>query len=522
MRDDEGVRDETQVKQHGAPPPPPPPPRRPLFRGPERPLSAGAVAKREGTMGKRNARALEEPRQRVLLVQPPSTHRNFLYQTISSPPLGLCSLASFLIKHGVDARIVDIDFSSTGAYRRILRDFRPSIVGFTSAAANFGRVRELASLAKKAGARCVLGGPYPATSPLEAMRASGIGAVVLGDGEPALLALCRTGDWGKVKGLALMSGGRMRLTPPAARVSDLDALGFPDRRLIDASAYSETDDYGRKVTRIMASRGCPYSCSFCQNPVVMGPRWRHRSVGNVIEELRDVLSLGYTYVWMMDYIFGLDVKWLAEFADRMEESGLSRRIAWSCQRRVDLTDGRTLALLKRAGCTDVSFGVESGSERILKLMSKGITPERARRAVSLAKRSGFRVTISVMIGYPGETAQDLEETRRFLMESEADTVSILLFVPFEGTAAHGQAKAAGMDVSSTGPVRGWSNDRVIRGNGILSAKELEDFRLGTYKRFYARPARLARRVLELARTPRLLLPKMRRFLELAAAGRKKG
>jgi anaerobic magnesium-protoporphyrin IX monomethyl ester cyclase len=228
------------------------------------------------------------------------------------------------------------------------------------------------------------------------------------------------------------AGGATAPSPPRPLTDDLDALPFPARDLLPNAAYISHGRrrYGYAVTTVMASRGCPFACEFCSN-VVFGGSCRERSPARVVDEIEQALALGYDRIAFADDVFTLRASRVAAMCDEIERRGL--RFAWECLARVDGIDGPTAARMRRAGCRTVFFGIESGSDEVLRLMRKGITTAQARRAVWAAHDAGLEAGAFFILCYPGETDDTVLETLRFAASLPLDYLGLSMPYPLPGT-----------------------------------------------------------------------------------------
>ncbi len=180
----------------------------------------------------------------------------------------------------------------------------------------------------------------------------------------------------------------------------------------------------------MSSRGCPFACEFCSN-VVFGGSYRERSPSSVVDEVEQALALGYDRIAFADDVFTMRRERVAAVCDEIERRGL--RFAWECLARVDGIDRATAEAMRRAGCRTVFFGIESGSDPILRLMSKGITAAQARKAVWAAHEAGLEVGAFFILCYPGETDETVLETLRFAASLPLDYLGLSMPYPLPGT-----------------------------------------------------------------------------------------
>ncbi len=238
--------------------------------------------------------------------------------------------------------------------------------------------------------------------------------------------VCRPGA--AASGEAALAGA-----PPRPFARDLDAIPFPARDLLPNPAYIRFGrrSYGYSITTVMSTRGCPFRCEFCSN-VVFGDSYRERSAANVVDEVEEALALGYERISFADDVFTLNARRVLEICREIERRGL--RFAWECLGRVDVFDRDTALAMRRAGCFRVFFGIESGNDRILKLMDKRITTAQARSAVETAHAAGLEVGAFFILCYPGETDDTVLDTLRFAASLPLDYVGLTMPYPLPGTA----------------------------------------------------------------------------------------
>jgi radical SAM superfamily enzyme YgiQ (UPF0313 family) len=275
-----------------------------------------------------------------------------------------------------------------------------------------------------------------------------------GEGEtalPRLLAVLDGPRRPEPAGLETLSGvlrrGAAGPVEPALEV-ELDALPLPAWDLMPPAAYPEAPQgtffRRRPIAPMLFTRGCPYSCAFCAGPEISGRRLRRRSLDSIFAELELLRTeYGVRELHILDDNFTLDRTLTAGFCERLLSKGID--LTWGCPNgvRLDSLDAATLRLMKRAGCYYVSVGIESGSERVLRAMGKGLTLETVRAQVSLARSVGLEVNGFFILGYPGETEEEIRATIRFSLELELHRAMFFSFLPLPGTPAWRELEAAG-------------------------------------------------------------------------------
>jgi anaerobic magnesium-protoporphyrin IX monomethyl ester cyclase len=368
------------------------------------------------------------------------------------PPLGLGYIAARLKENGITVDIVDCTFLDEGEALKRVRRSSPEIIGIQSMFSVKRKALEFARLLRGDCKLLIGGGPLPTSNPSEFLQDFDV--VVMGEGEETMLELVccfeKGSDLSNIRGIAYKENGHVRITPRREFIKDIDGIPFPARELFANSAYKDYHmrRFGYTITPVMTSRGCPYNCDFCSRPV-FGETYRARSPRNVVDEIEEVISLGYDRIWFADDCFTLGRSRLMEICDEMIRRRL--RIGWECLSRVDSVDGEVMEKMKRAGCMRVFFGIESGNDSILALMKKKATIEQARKAVCLAKLSAIEVGAFFIVGYPGETDETILDTVRFASSLPLDYLSFTLPYPIPGTPLYERVKDRMLDVEWESP-----------------------------------------------------------------------
>ena len=233
-------------------------------------------------------------------------------------------------------------------------------------------------------------------------------------------------------------GGELELDPTILAVEELDALPLPAHHLFISPRYRVFHPTGVKARWrwgfLLSSRGCPYPCIYC-SPTLRNShtdRCRVRSTDSVLEELQHLSALGCTLMHFKDDVFTLNRARVVELCEAI--LGLGLKINWTVQTRPDLVDAGLLRLMKRAGCVTVGLGVESGSQRVLDRLRKQLQVEDVRRAFALAREAGLLTVGFFMLGNPGETEQDIQQTHRLLLEVAPDIIQVAFFTAYPGAA----------------------------------------------------------------------------------------
>ena len=355
------------------------------------------------------------------------------------PSLGLAYLAASLRREGISVRQIDHTFMERREVLAEVDRLAPAVVGvycmITMQDEAFSLADDL-----RGKALTVVGGPYPSGEQEPFLDRFDL--VAVGEGEETIVDIVRhleARDFENVRGLVFKRDGEIVRTPGRVATKDMSALPLPYRGDLPNAQYI---DYWKRhwkeaTTPLMASRGCPFRCEFCHKPV-FGDLFRSRPVESVIEEMRQIVELGYDHIWMSDDLFTLNYKRTFELCEAIEKANLP--LTWECLSRVTHVDYELFAQMRRAGCTRVFFGIESGDEGVLKQMSKGITPEQSRAAVEACVKAGIKAAGFFMVGYLGETNDSLVRSINFSSELPLDYVSYTIAYPLPGTKFYSKVK----------------------------------------------------------------------------------
>jgi anaerobic magnesium-protoporphyrin IX monomethyl ester cyclase len=355
------------------------------------------------------------------------------------PPLGLTYLAAVLEQDNHEIKIIDCPARNFDheQLKKELTSFAPDIVGITSLTPTIQSAYQCARVVKEAApnAQTIIGGPHASFLDKEVLsEESAFDMVVRGEGELTLQEIAKSPtdikSLSKVAGITLRNEtGEIVRTPNRAFIQNLDELPFPAYKYIDLEDYRL---FGKLHMPMMTSRGCLFQCSFCVSSRMWGGRYRARtpkSVADELEWLRD--NQGADGVQFHDDILTPEVKRIIDICNEI----IARKInlPWGCQARVDQISEEVLDKLRKAGCNEVSFGIESGCQKILDAVKKKTSIGQNERAIKMAKQAGIFVAVTVLIGYPGETKEDVKETLDLLRRSEPDDIWLCIATPYPGT-----------------------------------------------------------------------------------------
>ena len=370
---------------------------------------------------------------RILLINP-----FYPISETPSPPLGLSYLAGALSRAGVEVKILDLVVFpySRSRLKSLIEAFKPALAGLTAVTMTFDNamavVRDLKEI--DPDLLTVMGGPHVSFCAGETLENHPeLDVIAIGEGERTIVDLCRTVDDGldpaEVRGIVYRRGAEICHTDPAKPIENLDDLPLPDRGLLPLGRYRALN----MPISITTSRGCPFKCIFCVGRKMVGARVRYRSPVKVVDELQYLDTLNFPQVNIADDLFTANKKHCLGVCNEIINRGL--KLTWTSFARVDTVSDDVLIKMKAAGCTAVSFGIESANPGILKTIKKGITLDQVEAAVGMCQRAGITPFASFILGLPGETPETIKETMDFgeRLKHQGLAFGFHLLAPFPGT-----------------------------------------------------------------------------------------
>ena len=373
-----------------------------------------------------------------------------------SAPLGTLYAAAHLRSRGHDVALFDAMLAESDAEWSLALDrARPRIAVLYEDSFNYLskmcllRMRD-AALRMIAAARVrgcvVLVSGSDATDHPEVYLGAGARAVIRGEGEITLAnvvdAVVKGDPIDGITGIASVRGGLVHATGARPFMRDLDQLPWPAWDLVDVDRYRRIwrRRHGYFAMNVATTRGCPFHCNWCAKPIY-GQRYAVRTVANVVAEIGWLKRMfAPDRLSIVDDVFGLQPGWIDEFAAEVERG--RARTAFRCLMRADQLDGDVVRALAAAGCRMVWIGAESGSQRVLDAMEKGVTVEQIRRAVRALRGAGIEVGMFLQFGYPGETWEDVERTLALVRDAAPDDIGVSVSYPLPGTRFHERVRAA--------------------------------------------------------------------------------
>ena len=370
----------------------------------------------------------------IALINPPFYEKStyyFSFNRAKYPNPSFVYLGGYLESKNIPFEIIDAKFEDINIPQIIERliNLKPRIIGLTSTTTEIDYVNSIIREIKNnfPDSFVVIGGVHATALPFETISANqDIDALIAGEGEYVLEKLSTVKNLQKVlpdiPGIYFRKNGSIQHTPPQALGDNLYDYGKAAFHL-----WKKAEKYF-----VFTYRGCPFTCSFCFR--AFGKRSRQRNPEDVLSELEYIANNApQSELSILDATFGLHRSYTQKILGEMIRRGLNKKLKWSCSTRVDVSDREFFQLMKDAGCVTVSFGIESGSNRILKSTGKNITIDRCMRAVREAQSVGLKTTGYYIFGHIEETRKEAEETLNLIWKMNCNEIAVGVMVPWPGT-----------------------------------------------------------------------------------------
>ncbi len=451
-------------------------------------------------------------RLKVLLIKPYNLSDHI------QPSLGLGYLASN-IRDICDVRILDCIKERIQGKQLLsrLKSFTPDIVGVQVYTYDLKEVKDDLKAVKEFNSKIITlaGGPHPSAIPHETFLYMGdiLDFIFVSEAEKGLPELIkalseessetikklRSEKLKNIPGLCWINNSRFVSNKPLLN-DNLDSLGFPAWDLIHPETYPEAQ-HGAffknfPIAPIITSRGCPFNCTFCAGHIVSGKKIRQRSVNNVIEEIKTLTeNYGIKEIHIIDDNFAMYKEYVMEFCKRLSKEKIN--ISWATPNgiRVDRLDKEMLTAMKESGYYLASVGIEFGSDRMLKRVKKGLTKKKIIEGINLIKDAGLDIAGFFIIGYIGETKEEIKETIKFSCELPLLRANFFLFLPLPGTESYLELKDR-LELDKVD----WEHFYFTRPtyNYLkISNKELKNLQREAFLRFYLRPKIFIKNLLQI-------------------------
>jgi radical SAM superfamily enzyme YgiQ (UPF0313 family) len=364
----------------------------------------------------------------------------------SMPPLGLAYVASYLEKNSIKVRIIDIHAEKLPAVSLLDTVVNnPAYIGITATTMTVVSALETAAVCriKFPGAKIVFGGVHPTIMPEDVLKSPDVDFVIRGEGERPFLELIQGKSLPEIPGLSYKMDGAYVHNPEGALIENLDTLPFPAYHLLPVKNYIPTLGSYKRLPAIslITSRGCPGKCTFCLGSY-LGGKVRIHSTQYIIAEIKTLIKdYGIKEISFYDDTFTAFKNKVRDFCNIIINEKID--ITWPCFARVDFVDEDILKLMKKAGCHQIMYGIESGNDEILKNIKKRTSLKRAVEVVAMTKKAGIECRATFMLGNPGETQQTMEETLAFAKKLDPDIALFNITTPYPGTEIYAWADSNG-------------------------------------------------------------------------------
>ncbi|PJE57909.1 MAG: hypothetical protein COU81_03535 [Candidatus Portnoybacteria bacterium CG10_big_fil_rev_8_21_14_0_10_36_7] len=421
------------------------------------------------------------------------------------PPLGLAYIAAILEKNDYQVTIIDCDTETN--YRDKIQDtcyeLKPQIVGFYAMTWSYILAKEIATQVKNIDKKIItiLGGPNVTSMPHSSLKLGEFDFGVLGEGEKTIIELLEKIDgkknipYEKILGLAFKKDEAVIVNGLRPLINDLDTLPYPARHLLPIKKYFDVFSQKKHFATIIATRGCPFNCVFCDRQNRMGRNWRRRSPINIALEIKAIRDIhGIKEFMFFDDNIIIDKVWALQLCKEIKKLN----IAWECRERVDMVDEDVLLAMKKSGCYRIRFGFESGDNNVLNTLKKGIRVEQSIKCAEICKKVGIEVYGYFMIGAPNETPDTINKTINLSLKMQPSFAifSKTILIPGSDLFEYGV---------KTNQIRRDYWERYLAGietNGApsltkekLSETEIDNFVKLADRKFYLRPNFIIKRIL---------------------------
>ncbi len=405
------------------------------------------------------------------------------------PPLGILYLASVLETNGISVKIVDSIASDYSLEQtvEIIKKINPKILGITATTPQIRGAVQIAEEIKKKFKNIVvaIGGAHISADKDFIKRFKCFDFSVSGEGELVFLEGVKK----------ILKGVKIRGNFQGQRIENLDKIPFPARHLVNKNEYF-IEPYGSSIATIHTTRGCPFNCVFCSKPVTCRTT-RFRSPKNVVDEIESCVKKDKVkMILFTDDTFTLNPKRTEEIC-----RGILRRkikLDWYCETRANLVDKKLLELMYKSGCREISFGVEVGNERLrLEVVRKGVTDNELIKAFDLCRKIGIKTPAFCMLGFPGETKENIYETYKLCLRLKPTIMGFHLITPMPGADIFYQAieeKKIAVDIWDQ-YAKGLTKDQPAYIPDGMSLEELKGIQKDVYHKYYFRPEYLFSRLI---------------------------
>lgn len=412
--------------------------------------------------------------------------------TTTWPPISLTETAAVLVQRGHEVKVNDCSVEGVDSekLKQIVADFQPDlfIMNSTTPSLNFDMTIPAMIKEVSPASRIAAFGIHVGTLPDDSFKLSdALDFIVRGEPEMTIAdladSLANGGEVENIPGLSFRINGSVHHGPPREFIKDINELPYPAWDLIDLDNY-KLPFSGRRFLMVTTARGCPYKCTYCVAQSYYGKKVRIRKPELIVDELEHLKQkYGVEDFFFWSESFTIVKKAIKDLCREILDRNLN--IRWVCNSRVDNIDLELLELMKKAGCWMISYGVESGEQRILDEIKKDITVEEIRAAIALTRKVGFQIAGHFVLGLPGDTKESLKKTYDFACSLDLDYAQFYCASPWPGSEFYNTAKSEGW--LTTDNWDEFEQDKSVTNYPGLSAREITEFRDWAARNFYMRP-----------------------------------
>ncbi len=419
----------------------------------------------------------------------------------ATPPLSLACIAGSVLRAKHDAKIFDFNTyeDGTSEFIKTLKEYKPDFLGITFVTPLIKEADRISKLAKKEIPKIIIigGGPHPSSFPESALKETKIDIGVIGEGDITIIEIIEGKKYPEIQGIAYKDKKKIIVNQRRALIENLDDLALPAHQLYDIKKYHVSSALARHnpVGWIETSRGCIFGCVYC-NKSCFGRTFRMKSARRVVDEFKRMKEMGFKEIHLTDDSFTTKMDRVKEICDLLVKEDVI--IPWVpiTGIRVDKIDLELLEKMKASGCYKVLFGIESGSQKILNRIKKGITLEQVRKSVALSKKAGLEVAGAFMIGLPDETEKEAQETIDFAKELDLDYAKMSITIPLPATELFNELDAKGLiKTYKWEEFKFYSVPSSIYDHENMSWKTIEAYHRKFYRAVFLRPKYLLRRLI---------------------------
>lgn len=360
------------------------------------------------------------------------------------PPLGLLSVGTYLDTVGLKTEIFDSTFSSFNLQLNYIIKHKPRFIGiYVNLMTKVNAIKLIAEIKAVKGysPTIFLGGPDLRYN-IENYLNNGADVLIIGEGEQTtedlINAIASSKELSEVEGIAFKNGEEIIITKERQKIKNIDELPIPDRTKIDLQKYLDVwkKYHGASSVNLSTQRGCPYTCKWCST-AVYGQSYRRRDVKLVVDEIQQLLSqYSIDNIWFVDDVFTVSHKWIDAFHEEMMARNV--KVGFELITRAERLNPSILKKLKEIGCKRIWIGAESGSQSVIDRMDRRVDVTIVRDRIMETRKLGIEAGTFIMLGYPGETIEDINETIKHLSVSQPDQFTITIAYPIKGTSLYNE------------------------------------------------------------------------------------